>query len=141
LMFDRNSQRARAPFATYNKQAFRARFVTPNTEPDTIALGEKCYDVFSKLGWRGPLNVQCQLDRYGVVKIHEFNGRYGALAAERWMLGYDEVALGLRLFASIELPPSRWASDPANKVSAQLSSRGAHPGDVAALQLTQHWQR
>jgi hypothetical protein len=139
LMFDPNSQPARTPFATYNRQAFRARFVTPNNEPNTLALGQHCYDVFSKLGWRGPLNVQCQLDRNGVVKIHEFNGRYGALNAERWMLGYDEVALGLKLFAGIELAASPWAPEPANKVSAQLSSRGAHPSDVEQLAREKRW--
>ncbi len=141
LMFDRTSKPAAPVFATYNRPAFRARFVTPNVEPKTLALGQQCYDVFSKLGWRGPLNVQCQLDRRGLVKIHEFNGRYGALAAERWLLGYDEVALGLKLFADVDLPPSRWAVDTAIKVSAQLSSRGAHPSDVASLQSAGSWRR
>lgn len=139
LMFDGNSRPASDVFATYNRPAFRARFVTPNREAATIALGERCYRVFSAHGWRGPLNVQCQLDRNGVVKIHEFNGRYGALAAERWMLGFDEVALGLKLFAGIELPPTRWETDPANHVSAQLSSRGAHPRDVAQLAQSGAW--
>jgi Carbamoyl-phosphate synthase L chain, ATP binding domain len=139
LMFDRQSRPAAPVFATHNRPAFRARFVTPNTEPATLALGERCYEVFSARGWRGPLNIQCQLDRHGVVKIHEFNGRYGALAAERWMLGFDELALGLSLFAGIELPPTRWQTQPASKVSAQLSSRGAHPADVAALSERGKW--
>jgi hypothetical protein len=139
LMFDAQSRPASPVFASYNRPAFRARFVTPNTEANTLALGERCYEVFSKQGWRGPLNVQCQLDRNGEVKIHEFNGRYGALVAERWLLGFDELALGLKLFADIGLPASRWASEPANKVSAQLSSRGAHPSDVAALAGTGAW--
>ncbi len=139
LMFDTASRPASKVFATYNRQAFRARFVTPNTEASTLALGQRCYDILSERGWRGPLNVQCQLDRHGQIKIHEFNGRYGALVAERWLLGYDEFALGLKLFAGIELPPSRWASEPAMKVSAQLSSRGAHPRDVAVLQSAGQW--
>jgi hypothetical protein len=141
LMFDRNSRPASPVFASYNRPAFRARFVTPNYEAATIALGEKCYEVFSARGWRGPLNIQCQLDRNGVVKIHEFNGRYGALAAERWMLGFDEVALGLKLFAGIDLPPTPWQTDPAVSVSAQLSSRGAHPSDVAQLSQNACWTR
>jgi hypothetical protein len=141
LMFDAQSNPAAPVFASYNRPAFRARFVTPNAEANTIALGQRCYEVFSKLGWRGPLNVQCQLDRHGQVKIHEFNGRYGALVAERWLLGFDEFALGLKLFADIELPPSRWAREPASKVSAQLSSRGAHPLDIDALQEHGEWPR
>jgi Carbamoyl-phosphate synthase L chain, ATP binding domain len=141
LMFDPDSRPASAVFASYNRPAFRARFVTPNNEAATIALGEQCYEVFGAHGWRGPLNIQCQLDRNGVVKIHEFNGRYGALAAERWLLGFDEVALGLKLFAGIDLPPTRWQTDPAIKVSAQLSSRGAHPSDVARLAQNAFWTR
>lgn len=141
LMFDARSRPASPVFATYNRPAFRARFVTPNTEENTLELGERCYEVFSTRGWRGPLNVQCQLDRRGQVKIHEFNGRYGALVAERWLLGFDEFALGLKLFAGIDLPPSRWELEPASKVSAQLSSRGAHPTDLSKLAQDGHWSR
>ena len=93
-------------FATYNRQTFRARYVAPNIEPETLALGRRCSEVFAKPGWRGPLNIQCQLDRRGRVTIHEFNGRFGALAAERWLLGYDEVAHGIELFTGLTLPPT-----------------------------------
>lgn len=140
LMFGPDSKPGRV-FATYNKQTFRTRYVRPNTEADTIALGRQCGEVFSRLGWRGPLNIQCQRDRHGRLKIHEFNGRYGALAAERWLLGYDEVALGLELFTGLKLEPSSWASRPAEHVVALLASRGSDPADVAALQKGGQWSR
>lgn len=140
LMFSPDST-PHGVFATYNEQRFRARFVRPNIEDATLALGAECNRVFSKLGWRGPLNVQCQLDRHGAVKIHEFNGRYGALAAERTLLGYDEVSLGIRLFAGYDVPPSRWDREPARWACAQLVSRAPIPSHVEALNRDGVWDR
>jgi carbamoyl-phosphate synthase large subunit len=140
IMFGPDSSPGRV-FATYNKQKFIARSVRPNTESATIALGEQCATVFSQLGWRGPLNIQCLCDREGRLKIHEFNGRYTAASAARWMFGYDEVALGLELFTGLKLEPSRWDSRPAGSVELRLVSRGADPADVAALQKHRQWTR
>lgn len=140
LMFSPDSS-PHGVFATYNEQRFRARYVRPNVEPATLALGDNCNRVFSKLGWRGPLNVQCQLDRHGVVKIHEFNGRYGALAAERALLGYDEVSLGIELFTGLKVAPSRWAHEPARWACAQLVSRAPVPAYVEALNRDGVWTR
>jgi hypothetical protein len=140
LMFTPASQHV-ASFATYNRQEFRARRVEPNTDAETMALARQCGEVFSRLGWRGPLNIQCQRDRRGRVTIHEFNGRYGALAAERWMLGYDEVAMGIELFTGLKLPPSHWAQRPSRRVSAQLASCGSDPAHVDSLQAEGVWMR
>lgn len=140
LMFSPDST-PHGVFATYNEQRFRARFVKPNVEAATIALGAECNRVFSGLGWRGPLNIQCQLDRHGIVKIHEFNGRYGALAAERALLGFDEVSLGIKLFTGHEVPPSRWATEPAKWACAQLVSRAPVPSYVDALTRDGVWSR
>ena len=128
-------------FATYNRQTFRARYVAPNIEPETLALGRRCSEVFATLGWRGPLNIQCQLDRRGRVTIHEFNGRFGALAAERWLLGYDEVAHGIELFTGLTLPPSGWQTLPARSAVAQLTSRAAAPAKVDYLRAHGEWFR
>jgi carbamoyl-phosphate synthase large subunit len=138
LMFGPDSKPVHV-FATYNRQEFRPRFVRPNAEAETLALGRQCGEVFSRLGWRGPLNVQCQRDRHGRLKIHEFNGRYGALAAERWLLGYDEVALGLELFTGLKLEPSSWTFRPAAHVVAHLTSRGFDPANAAALERDGQW--
>jgi carbamoyl-phosphate synthase large subunit len=126
-------------FATYNRQTFRTRYVTPNTEPATLALGRQCGEVFSRLGWRGPLNIQCQLDRRGRVTIHEFNGRFTAVSAERWFLGYDEVAHGIELFTGLKLPATAWETRPARSAVAQLQSRAADPARVDALQARGEW--
>ena len=128
-------------FAAYIDVRFRARDVRPNPEPATMALGRKCGEVFSRLGWRGPLNVQCQGDRHGRIKIHEFNGRFTGVTAERWFLGYDEVALALDRFTGRALEPSQWASRPAAQAVARLASRGADPANVAALQKHGQWSR
>lgn len=140
VMFGPDSKSTPA-FATHNKAAFRARYVRPSKDDDAIALGLQCAEVFSRLDWRGPLNIQCQRDRHGALKIHEFNGRYAAQSAERWMLGYDEVAMGLELFTGLKLEPSGWASRPAEHAIAQLASRASDPANVAALQKHGQWSR
>lgn len=139
LMFGPDSQ-PQGQFVAANKAMFRARQVQPSHDADALALGRHCAQVFSSLGWRGPLNIQCQRDRHGRLKIHEFNGRYTALTAERWLMGYDEVALGLALFAGHELPASRWAARPAEHAVARLASQGSDPADVAALRQQGQWR-
>ena len=140
LMFGPDGKPGRV-FATYNRQSFIARSVRPNTESATIALGQQCGAVFSQLGWRGPLNIQCLRDRHGRIKIHEFNGRYTAASAARWMFGYDEVALGLELFTGLKLEPSSWDSRPAEHAELRLASRGTDPANIAALQKHRQWTR
>ena len=140
LMFGPDS-RPHGVFAAYSRAAFISRAIRPNTEAGTLALGRQCGEVFSRLGWRGPLNIQCQRDRHGHLKIHELNGRYTAQTTARWMLGYDEVALGLELFTGLKLEPSHWASRPAEHAVAQLTSRGSNPANVAALQQHGQWER
>jgi hypothetical protein len=140
LMFTPGSQHV-GTFATFNRQAFRARHVDPNTEPETLALAARCGEVFSSLGWRGPLNIQCQRDRHGRLTIHEFNGRYSALAAERWMLGYDEVAMGIELFTGLKIAETSWATRPARRVVAQLASCGSDPAKIDALEKNRVWIR
>jgi len=140
LMFSPDSRHV-GTFATFNRQAFRARYVEPNREPATIALAGRCGEVFSALGWRGPLNIQCQSDRQGRLKIHEFNGRLSALSAERWMLGYDEVAAEIEMFTGLKLASTSWSTRPARNVVAQLTSRGADPANVDALQAHGVWSR
>ena len=109
LMFSPTSKHV-GTFATLNSQSFNARQVLPTDDKDTLALGQQCGTVFARLGWRGPLNVQCQHDARGRLRIHEFNARYSAATAERCMLGYDEVALGIELFTGRALTPTKWAT-------------------------------
>ena len=138
LMFSPQSEHV-ATFASLNSQSFHARHVVPTADPQTLALGQQCGAVFSRLGWRGPLNVQCERDRHGRITIHEFNARYSAATAERCMLGYDEVALGIELFTGLTLTPTKWAARPARRVVAQMSPRAVDPADVDALQERGWW--
>lgn len=140
LMFSPQSEHV-ATFASLNAQDFHARRVQITDDAETLALGRQCGAVFAGLGWRGPLNVQCQRDSRGRLWIHEFNARYSAATAERCMLGYDEVALGFELFAGLALPPTKWAARPARRVVAQMSPRAVDAADVTALQERGWWSR
>jgi biotin carboxylase len=138
LLFDSDSHFVRG-YATYNKQAMQARTLKMNHEDATLQLVELCGRVFSKLGWRGPLNIQCQLDKRGKVTIHEFNGRFSGPTAERWLLGYDDVALAIKLFTGLELPASTWTDNPALHTTARIFARGADPRNVAILEEQGEW--
>ncbi|TAG82488.1 MAG: hypothetical protein EAZ24_02585 [Burkholderiales bacterium] len=136
LLFDRDSTTAAAVLATHKRQSLRARFATPNRESNTLTRSRRRCEVLSKNSWRSPPNVQCQRESHAKVRIREFNGASGALALEKLLPGHEDVALGLILASDVEEAQhsSRGASEPAMNVSAQLSSHGAHPSDVAALQ-------
>ena len=126
-------------FASAGLRRPRIRTVKPDSEPQSLALGRRCGEVFSRLGWRGPVNIQCLRDRDGRVTIHEFNGRFTAVTADRMMLGYDEVALGIELFTGVKLPCTRWDKRPATQVLAQFVSKAADPADVAWLGEHREW--
>lgn len=72
---------------------------------DSLVVGEQCATAFAAAGWRGPLNIQCQRAEDGKLYIYEFNGRFTGATAARTLLGYDEVAQVLSLFAGRILPP------------------------------------
>jgi hypothetical protein len=49
-------------------------------------------------GWVGPLNIQCQKDQSGKLKIYEFNGRFTGATSGRYHLGYDELGVLMGLW-------------------------------------------
>lgn len=120
-------------------QDLHARKVAPDTNADTLALERQCDAVFSWLGWHGPLSVQCQGDARGCLRIHEFNARHSAASAERCMLGYVEVPLGIGWFSGVALTPTQWATSPARREVARMSRRAVDPTDVEALQERGGW--
>lgn len=83
----------------------RSEYVGLQTDPFRHALGTRCALAFSDLGWRGPLNVQCQTTQEGQVLIHEFNGRFTGATGARRLLGHDEVGPAIELFTGHKLPP------------------------------------
>jgi hypothetical protein len=140
LMFSPRGEHV-ASFATLNAQGFASRQVRPTADAETLALTRQCGAVFARLGWRGPINVQCERDARGRLRIHEFNARYSASTAERCLLGYDEVALGIELFTGLVLPGTRWFTRPARRVVSQMSPRAVDPADADALQEHGWWAR
>jgi carbamoyl-phosphate synthase large subunit len=59
---------------------------------------------FSGIGWRGPLNAQCQQLPDGSFAIYEYNGRFTGATSARALLGYDEVGMALSAFARLPQP-------------------------------------
>lgn len=126
-------------FSTSTTHRHGSMTTLQNDDHEALQLGQRCGEVFSGLGWRGPLNVQCQRDRTGRVTIHEFSGRFAGSTVGRAMLGYDQLSHALELFTGIRLPTSRWQMRPATHVVAQLASQASDPADVEWLQTHHEW--
>ncbi len=109
-----------------------SRRISIDPDPAARAIGLDCATAFARLGWRGPLNIQCQPAADGQLLIHEFNARFTGATAARRLLGIDEVALALRLFIGAVLPPS---NEPAAVPQTALESLSARAGDPCALAI------
>lgn len=116
------------------------KVVRPDPDPDAHELGERCARAFSDAGWRGPLNVQCQRDATGKLWIHEFNGRFTGATADRWLLGFDEVAATISAFTGRTLPAGAAPSPPATLAHEGLASRAVDPTRIAALARDGVWR-
>jgi len=111
--------------------------VEPDPDPDAPTLGRRCAQVFARLGWRGPLNVQCQRPPGGPLTIYEFNGRFTGATAARTLMGFDEVGMALQAFAHRDIGPV--ATPPATRVVRQLVSQAPCPELTSALQHQGVW--
>jgi carbamoyl-phosphate synthase large subunit len=80
-------------------------------DPQAKQLGDLCAAAFSRIGWRGPLNLNCARDRDGQLRVFEFNGRFTGATAARRLLGYDEVSLALQTFCQFGGTPSAGSLD------------------------------
>ena len=119
----------------------RSKYVEPDTDPTSAAVGDACARAFSSAGWRGPLNIQCEKTAAGEMLIHEFNGRFTSATVDRWLLGFDEVGAAIEHFTgravATTLPPPKAALE----AFQSLVARAADPNDVAALQRDSVWKR
>lgn len=70
---------------------------------DARDIANRCHDAFSHAGWRGPMNIQCQLTPRGNIVIYEFNGRLSGGTAARHQMGFDEPRLAIQAFTGREL--------------------------------------
>jgi hypothetical protein len=138
LLYSPNSELL-SGYTTYNRQFVNSRKLTMNDETATQAVLDRCAEVFAKLKWRGPMNIQCQKDKHGDLKIHEFNGRFSGPLPERWILGHDDLALAIKAFTGLEISPSKWTSNPSPLAFARIYARGFDPLDATALTTRGEW--
>ena len=125
--------------ATRNQKDLRSRTVVPDTTPSTLALGRRCAEALSGAGWRGPLNIQCGEDDDGKLWIHEFNGRFTGITADRALLGHNEVIAAVTAFTGFAFDGPRPPG--ANVSFASLISRAADPESVRMLAREGCWRR
>lgn len=127
-------------FRSDNEPQWRSRYVEHCKGDDGVELMRQCAQVLIRDGWRGPLNIQAQHDRTGLLRIHEFNGRLTAPTAERYFMGHDGFAKLVKAFTGFQLPPSQWDTHPAPRANSQLSSRAADPRQVQTLLSAGQWR-
>ena len=68
------------------------------------------------------------------------DGRYTGATGARWLLGYDEVGMGLEHFAGIRLPESPAPHAWPDAVQRLPVSRAVEAGWVEMLERTGHWR-
>ena len=127
--------------ATRNRKDLRSRSVVPDTTPSTLALGRRCAEALAQVGWRGPLNIQCGEDGDGTLWIHEFNGRFTGITADRALLGRNEVAAAITAFTGVSLGDAQDPPVAATVSLASLVSRAADPRRVRSLASEGVWRR
>jgi biotin carboxylase len=127
---------------TRNRMTGRiSRSIMVDDDAEAEAIGRECAHLFAREGWRGPLNVQCQPDANGQLRIHEFNARFTGATSARWQLGFDEVGAALRLFANVELAaPDSNARRPRFALES-LAARAASADFMDQLETHGQWQR
>jgi hypothetical protein len=128
-------------YSTYNQQFMNSRKLTMNHDTQTQAVLERCAAVFAKLKWRGPMNIQCQMDKNGQLKIHEFNGRFSGPQPERWLMGKDDVALAIEAFTGLRIAKSSWTDEPSPFALARIKARGIPMSNASALAAESRWSR
>lgn len=130
-------------FATRNTmRQGRSERVVKDDDPELAALGARCARVFSELGWRGPLNIQCQRTPTGDLTIYEYNGRFTGATAARYLMGYDEIGIALRTFCGLCMGTSQSGTGhPRVEVVRLQCSRSADPAQVMRLMQDGYWCR
>lgn len=93
----------------------RAERMARVDDPLLDTIGLRFGQALSKLGWRGPYNVQCKRDTSAELIPIEINGRFGGGTAGRRELGYDELAWAVNQWLGGDFvpldSPGEWQSD------------------------------
>ena len=116
----------------------RSKWVEADDDPATAAMGRSLAEALAAVGWRGPLNIQCQRAHDGRLLVHEFNGRFTGATSDRWMLGFDEVGATIELFTGFRFAPAT-ARSVSREVFESMVARAADPHDVDALARDGVW--
>ena len=118
----------------------RSKRVEPDDDAASLDVVRRCANSFSAAGWRGPLNVQCCETADGLVRIHEFSGRFTGATVDRWLLGFDEVGLAIEHFTGRHID-SAYRPAPAGLEAFESSvARSCDPRDVEALARYGVWR-
>lgn len=119
----------------------RSKWVQPDEDPAAPEIGRRCAEAFASIGWRGPLNIQCERARSGELRIHEFNGRFTSGTIDRFLLGLDEVGAAIEHFTGRAMPFDRAPVAAALESFSSRVARAADPAAVAQLTRDRVWHR
>jgi biotin carboxylase len=122
-------------------QRRRSKFVEPDDDPASRELGLRCAEAFAAQGWRGPLNIQCQKNGRGELRIHKFNGRFTGATVDRYLLGHDEVGAAVERFTGRRIESSEPLPAAAKEVFESLVARAVDPQQVHNLERDSVWRR
>ena len=139
-VFISHSGQIHSCFVTGNKMVMgRSQEVHRITDPELDELARKCGKAFAAKGWRGPLNIQCQRTPEGTDQIYEFNGRFTGATHARYLLGYDELAIAMLDFASVDLPKATVKDH--HRVIRYPTGKAAPSINVGELRRHGQWER
>jgi carbamoyl-phosphate synthase large subunit len=108
---------------------------------DSAALfeGTRWVAKLAELGWKGPINIQCQRDADGKLMIYEYNGRFTGATSARVLLGFDEVGITLKMWLGDQFPASGISSLNRVVVRAPMS-RPVEVEKVNLLHAAGYWR-
>lgn len=100
-------------------------------------LGADYASALAASGWRGPLNIQCQLSAQGRYCAYELNGRLTGATAARYFLGYDEVGAIVEDLTGHAVPGGHAKG---HRLPLKFHKTSAvRPEDCARLELRGEW--
>ncbi len=116
--------------------------LAPLNEPDLLELALAYGRAFAAAGWRGPCNIQGKRDPELGLQVIETNGRFSGGTSARRLLGFDEVALGLRQWLGdgvLSADPLQTVAD--GRVDKLLGDQLVHGAAIQALSEHGSWRR
>jgi carbamoyl-phosphate synthase large subunit len=117
----------------------RSERVELDDDDEIARAGQQWAAAFSRTGWRGPLNIQCQYSPARELMIYEYNGRLTGATAARFLLGFDEVGMILKDWIGYALPSIPSPAGVHTVIRSPVSRR-MDPAKVAQLSRESYWQ-